>query len=267
MLKPSGSHPTPSAVLAALKNITTPVSPAQARLQAINQRAVEIQSNEAARQAARESREELRRELARAGGEILRDVGTDLKARAREAAPSVVEDTPEGSGGWAIRRSGPGWILRLLDARLVFAEAEPTKDGLWGDSPPAFDVVAHAGIAVEFRAPQGAWRGRAHSLWYCDAKDPDVFRWYETAFIHGIFTGRHQVIQPFDRDPGPEAGAALRPIIGEPLSLDWSFTPIDQNDRDGFIERWLGWLADAAAGQLQSPHGWPEHQVAGSYRK
>ena len=266
LLKPAGSRPTPTALVSALRNLSSPVSAAQARLQAINQRAVEIQSDEAARQAASQSREALRRELARTGGEILREIGTDLKARIKNAAPSAVEDTPDGSGGWGIRRSGPGWTLRLLDARLVFAEAEPTKTGVWREFPPAFDVVAHAGIAVEFKAPEHQWRGRAHSLWYCDAKEPDVFRWYETAFVHGVFTGLAQVIQPFDRDPGPEAGAALRPIIGERLSLDWSFTPIDQNDRDGFIERWLGWLADAAAGQLQQPHGWPEHQVAGSYR-
>ena len=57
-------------------------------------------------------------------------------------------------------------------------------------------------------------------------------------------------IDPFALDPGQSAYQALSPVIGE-FQVAWPFAPIDQGDENNFIERWIGWFAEAAQGLLR----------------
>lgn len=108
--------------------------------------------------------------------------------------------------------------------------------------------------ALELTIPptRAGYNGRSQSLWYCDAQEPGLFRWFETVFtispVHREADERQSLMLP----PGENAGGALSNTMTE-WQVAWRFTPVDQGDAAGFIERWLEWFADAIAGQMDHP--------------
>jgi len=63
---------------------------------------------------------------------------------------------------------------------------------------------------------------------------------------------------PFASQPGEDIAAeALSPGLGA-YQLAWPFTPLVLGDLDEFIDRWVGWLADATQGRLNFPSTMPE---------
>ncbi len=72
---------------------------------------------------------------------------------------------------------------------------------------------------------------------------------------------------PFSLDPGEESAQAIAPVMGR-FQLAWPFTYIDPADLQEFIERWAGWFASAARGQLNRPSRMPERDgTQNSFRK
>jgi hypothetical protein len=141
-----------------------------------------------------------------------------------------------------------------------------SQDGVWGPWTPKFQVIAHAYIDIKSPPDQYQYEGRAHSLWYCDAQEPAVFRWYETAFmIHALVPKRARQT-PFALPPGEEAGKAVSPGMAE-FAVAWPFTPIEPGNEDEFLERWIGWFAKAAQGGLGYPSAMPEKNPNGSWRR
>ena len=59
------------------------------------------------------------------------------------------------------------------------------------------------------------FEGRSHSLWYCDAQEAGVFRWYEMAFMIMPSIPKRGRIDPFALSPGRDAYVALSPVMGE----------------------------------------------------
>ena len=57
-----------------------------------------------------------------------------------------------------------------------------------------FEVIAYTIITLAIPEEQHGYSGRSHSLWYCDAQEKGVFRWYETAFFNWSNTNR---VEPF----------------------------------------------------------------------
>lgn len=131
---------------------------------------------------------------------------------------------------------------------------------------PPFEVVAYSCITVGFPPDQSGYEGRSHSLWYCDAQEPGVFRWYETAFMSNPLIPRRGRLDPFALEPGEEAYGALSTVTTE-YQVAWPFTPIDQGNETEFIERWIAWFADAAEGRLHHPSRMPERDPEGSWRR
>jgi len=84
--------------------------------------------------------------------------------------------------------------------------------------------------------------------------------------MYNPLIGKSAAIDPFALEPGDQAAEALSPVIGE-CQVAWPFTPIDQGDETDFVERWVGWFADAALGKLQRPSTMPERDPKGSWRK
>jgi len=102
------------------------------------------------------------------------------------------------------------------------------------------------------------YEGRSHSLWFCDASEIGRYGWFETAFMFQPLTGRSASVAPFASQPGEDIAAqALSPGLGA-YQLAWPFTPLVPGDLDEFIDRWLGWLADATQGRLNVPSTMPE---------
>ena len=131
----------------------------------------------------------------------------------------------------------------------------------------SFEVIAHTCVTLTIRPSGFGWAGRSHSLWFCDAQQPGVFRWYETAFMIPFGGTSRNGLVPFDMVPGdPNAIQALAPVTHS-HQVAWPFTPIDQGDEESFIERWMEWFAKAAQGQLRRPSTMPESNPQGSWRR
>ena len=69
--------------------------------------------------------------------------------------------------------------------------------------------------------------------------------------------GARSSLRPFALYPSPAAFAALASGMSA-IYAAWTFDPIDQGDEDEFIERWIGWFAEAAQGNLTYPSTLPE---------
>lgn len=126
-----------------------------------------------------------------------------------------------------------------------------------------FEVVAFGQVIVT--TGDDRYEGRAHSLWFCDAQQPQVFRWYECAWMYHAFMRRGYALAPTALPPSRDTFVALSPITGT-HQLAWPFTPVDQGDEAEFIERWLAWFGEAALGQMHHPRLMPERETRGSFR-
>jgi serine/threonine-protein kinase len=125
-------------------------------------------------------------------------------------------------------------------------------------------VFAHSEISVRNR-PGIQYKGKAHSLWYCDAKTAGEFHWYETAFMdQALMTRVTTELQPDSFDPGVAAANALSRALAE-YQVAWPFTELVPGDLREFIDQWCEWFAEAADRGLPYPHRLPEHD-AGSWR-
>ncbi|OKI61639.1 serine/threonine-protein kinase [Streptomyces sp. MJM1172] len=160
------------------------------------------------------------------------------------------------------RGAAEGWIVRLASAQLTFSGVTAVTTPWSGP----FDVVAYAVVHLKIPQDRYGYEGRSHSLWYADAQTADRYQWFETAFMETPLGGGMSPMDPFALKPDSDANTAIRPVIGM-RQVAWRFTPLSIGDLDGFIDRWTGWLAQAASGQLRHPMQMPEHNPEGSWRK
>jgi hypothetical protein len=153
---------------------------------------------------------------------------------------------------------------------------------------PAFDVIAHASVKLTAPGEQASSRlpfsvpyvGRSHSLWYCDAQEAGRYQWFETAFMLSPLVDptnialyiaakgdiRSEYRAPFSLDPGWESALAL--LAGmDRVQVAWPLSVVSVGELDEFIDRWTGWLADAALGRLQHPSELPERPTQGGWRQ
>lgn len=148
-------------------------------------------------------------------------------------------------------REDGGGTLSFGNATLTISRIIPNMSGyLMAEEDDPFEVLATAHIILWQESRFGGYPGRAHALWYADAKEEGNFQWYETAFIQqGGMHPKERPI-PFAADfESQEATAALR---GEGSFLvAWPFTPLDTDDLEEFIERWGVWFAKASRSELE----------------
>ncbi len=260
LFKASAARPTPANILARLRASQRTPSPAGARLQEANRSIVEKQGEEAAKMSAQQSREESRRDLFKAAEQSLRRILETLRERVVEAAPAA--NVPTGRG--LVRRLSDGALiedsLRLGDGALIVDSVQMAPADCLAafdyDSP--FDVIAYSAIAARKPRDRHGYEGRAHSLWFCDAHDEGVYRWYELAFMVSPLIPQQSNLDPFALPPTDEyAGRALAPVM-DVRQMAWQPLPFDQGDEEQFIEHWLTWFAAAVDGTLSHPSGMPE---------
>ena len=252
------ARPTPANVLARLSGIQELApSGGLARLQEAH-RAEVARLGEIARHASEHRSEADRRaalfEAADAG--FKRIAGT-LERMVSEAAPAATVEP----------RRDSGWCIRLNAAELELAPPRMTSESPWGSwQPPAFEVIAHAGVGIRIPPVRDQYAGRCHSLWFCDARDAGNFQWFETAFMISPLSSKRGVQNPFALDPGTEAAKALWMGVAE-FEVAWPFTLLNIGDLQDFVDRWASWFADAAQGRLQHPGTMPERPAEGSWRR
>ena len=246
------ARPSPQNLLTRLKDSLKSASPAGARLQQANVLAVERQTEAARQQSAARVEEERRRELRTAADEALRNTMAMLGRQIRDNAPAV----QVGSGPFL-----NSWTLN--DAML--AVDSPSAVRAERDHGLPFQVIANTKITLSMPSDSYEYTGRSHSLWYCDAQEQGVFRWYHTAFMI-IFGRGDNRVAPFAMSPGDEDATLALSRTMHTHQVAWPFQPIDQGDEDGFIERWMEWFAQAAQGQLRYPSSLPELDPTDSWR-
>lgn len=257
-MKAAEARPSAANLVARLPKSADPSPPGgRALLEQANRDEIARQGEAARAASAAQSKAERRTLLV--GG--ARKTLTRLTGLLREL---VVESAPAAQ---AAKRQDEGWSLELGTAQLEFRGLQETAESPWGDwSAPAFEVIAHASLAVIIPKDQSGYVGRRHSLWYCDAQHAGRFQWFETAFMFSPLTPRLADTDPFGLSPGVEAAKAVWTGMAE-FQVAWLFTPLDIGDMDDFIDRWAGWFAAASQGQLRRPSSMPERQPQGSWRR
>ena len=251
LYKGSEARPKPQNLIARLRESLRPASGAAQRLQRVNAIAVEQQAEVARQQSVAKSEAARRRELCQAAEQSLQQIVELLHQEIMDNAPVT-----KASGGLS-------WSWSLNKASLSIASAKKARMHPHVES--LFEVMAFSSIILRI-PPNYRYEGRSHSLWYCDAQDVGVFRWYETAFMINALIPRRGRLDPFALKPERDAYGALLPVMDE-YQVAWPFIPIDQGDEDGFIKRWIGWFADAAQGELGHPRNMPERDPNGTWRR
>ena len=272
LAKPPGARPPASEVLERLRSSAEPADGVSARLRSLNLGAARDRERELAEDEARRTDDERRRGLYEAAREAMDGIREAMRAR-------LAGDLP---------MAGREWPFELNGAKLEWPEARPVPRDAWGSFPPAFDVIAESEIRVAIPPPAPEepcsacdagtclwhyephrfvpYAGRSHALWYCDAQEAGVFRWFETAFM-GVRKYRQTEAAPVSLPCGEDAGGALSRTLWR-WQPAWRFTPLDRDGATAFAERWLGWFADAAEGSLSRPDRMPEHDgIRNSYRR
>lgn len=255
LYKEPPARPTPANILARLRRSQQPSSPAAGQLAAANQIAVAKQAQAGASASAQQSTEERRRGLLRIAQQSLKPILDELVERIREAAPAAT-----------IARSS-SLIVELGEGRLSVDSTQPAPPKCLAafSGPPAFDVIAYTAIAAHKPRDRYDYEGRSHSLWFCDAYEEGVYRWFETAFMVGGFVPLRGVMNPFALSPTDQDAGKAFSQVSSGRQIAWEPLPFDQGDEEQFIERWLGWFAGAASGGLHMPSRMPEDS-GGHYR-
>lgn len=255
LYKAPAARPQPENLLARLQGILRPPSRAAQRIQAAYQDAVAKQAEEEQQRSIAQSEAERRAELFRAAEASYATLAAMLYEVIVSNAP---RSAPSG---------GAHWPCSLNGAQLAMGSVHMVRDqaGQARHDPP-FEVIAYSHITIRIPLHRSGYEGRSHSLWYCDAQEPGVFRWYETAFMYSPLTAERRRQNPFALDPGDEAYGALSTVITK-FQVAWPFIAADQGDETEFMERWITWLADAAQGKLEHPRTLPERDPKGSWRR
>ena len=252
LYKSPGARPRPENLLTRLKDSFKPTSPAGSRLQQANALAVERQAEASRQRSAAQSEAERRYALYTDAELALQNTLAMLDRRIKDDAPSVDASPSTSLNRWELN-AGSMWLDLLKGVELGRDQSLP------------FEVIAHTSISVRGPTERSEYLGRSHSLWYCDAQEQGVFRWYETAFKETFRGGGP--FDPFAMPPeSSDASFALSPTM-HTHQIAWPFMPIDQGDEEGFIERWIGWFVDAAQGQLSSNSRMSEPDPHGSWRR
>jgi hypothetical protein len=151
------------------------------------------------------------------------------------------------------------WALQLGDATLRLYRPVPNERPRSG----GFEVIAFGELRLEGPGTHG-YRGRSHSLWYCDAEEAGRFSWYETAFMDSPLTGGNSSIRPFALPPD-EGAIAFSPVMGT-KQLARSLRRLIPGRVDDFINEWADRLGAAYEGRLSAPSRMPEEDIQKNYR-
>lgn len=245
-------RPPAANIVSRLRALATPSTPGAAALHTANQAVAEANSKASAERATAQAFADRTKQGFEAAAARFRPIEAALQEALDEA--SQVSTATK-------RTTTTGWSRQLGPATISVEAVQSAAAGNWGHSPPAFEVFAFTKISIVVPRDRYDFEGRSHSLWFCDAREPGVFRWYETAFMDSPFSQGRPPVEPYALPPRQDAGVALAPVMGT-QQVAWPFLPIDQGDEGDWIERWLTWFGQAAMGRLGRPSSMPERSDA-----
>lgn len=270
LYKTPEQRPKPSNLLARLKKAhEQPASPGLTRLAAANQtivtERVKLQTEEQSEARQKQTLDQMYADACRGFELLWEPLHQAIEDEAPTAAISLagsekkyLATTPDGAKMLHVPSSAP---LKATMSGAMLQVSRPLKCEQW-DGP--FTVVAHADISVRRAVSDlDGWRGRSHSLWYCDAYAEGHFQWFEMAFMRGVLGRTTSDVVPYSSDPRGGEEAFLGGVGSTQLA--W-LSVIDRDDPSEFVDRWLGWLADAVEAKLHVPSTLPEKAVPRNWR-
>jgi serine/threonine-protein kinase len=256
------SRPTPENLLSRLQRQASvaPVTGGLASLEDANRAEIARLAEQSRLASQAQNEAERRAALAQDSNRQLRRISASLLEEIRFAAPAVIQTS---LGARVAGDRTAGWRLRLGLASLDF---EP-KAFLETAPPLHIDVIDWCTVTVTQPPKRSGYEGRSHVLWFCDAQERGVYRWYETACMDQPLMNKPlPAIDPFAIDPiGTQAREAVGQGIGT-FQIAWPFTAVHPGEMDEFIGRWADWFAQASTGALALPSHMPERPVHGSWR-
>lgn len=249
LFKAQEARPTADNLRARLRKAhETPTSPGLASLSEANRAAVSQRGEQERARSQQASAAERRSALADAGRASFLRISEALRGAIQAAAP-IADIEPDANGGWA---------FKLGEATLTMSSPRAHTAGDWGGwEPPSFDVILSNQLSLRIPPGRNEYEGRSHSLWYCDATTEDDFGWFETAFMISPMVPKRGRQNPFALDPAEESAKALWSGMAE-FQVAWPFTQLVVEDLHEFVDRWAGWLSDAAQGTMDHPSRMPE---------
>jgi serine/threonine-protein kinase len=259
LFKAPAARPTAADLARRLPTVLRPVGGALSKLQDANRTEADRIAVSTAAQSAAQVEAQRRKDLMAAADEALAMV-------AKRLATTIGEHAPLATWTSAPYRTLLGHSVRPGPAELGMEVSQGVGAGTWGRLAPPFEVLAASAIGLRIPVGRTAYGGRSHSLWFCDAQQKGQFRWFETAFMFNPFIHRRMEQEPFALQPCEDAAKAVSPMVAE-FQVAWPFCAIDPGNEDEFIERWLEWFAQAAAGHLGHPTQMPERDPQGSWRR
>jgi hypothetical protein len=164
----------------------------------------------------------------------------ELFRRIKEAAPTAEEKDYD-----SLQRNielGCGRLTVGSTARLKAIPAGAFHKSKW-------DVVCGAYIRVLQQEPRP--NGWGSSLWYMGMSEDGSYRWYEVSYMTS-FGGTPASYEPFELCEIREADLATSHVI-HVYQRAFGPEPIDVEDMESFLERWLLRFAEATEGRLQRP--------------
>ena len=219
-----------------------------------------------------EERERMRIELRAQRG---RDARRSLEFIIHALWENLSTAAPELTGAFepALLRARHG--LQLIDSPSVSVLVTPIdlvdlklrgNLELRGIDKLCFDVIAESGIWLRIRGHGHAERvGAYYTLWYCDAQQPEAFRWYETSFSRtGVIMRREPWNDPERVGTDHAVGVVGRRTSGHRVSSP--FTPLDGPDVTTFRQRWAAIIGEAFEGRLPNLEPSAAGEIARSYR-
>ena len=256
LLKSPGARPRPQNLLARLNQGVGATSEGARHLQQANATVVKHRSEVARQESVVKSETERRLELHSDADKSLARILSLLNDQILSNADTAKQPGPTPQRSWSLNNA----TLSMTSSKM--AENQLSV----GTYSPPFEIVSYSSITLQIKPDQYGFEGRSHSLWYCNAKEAEEFRWYETAFMISALIPRIGRLNPFALDPGRNAYIALAAVMGE-YDVAWPFTPIDKGDESDFIARWLEWFGKAANGLLSQPSHMPERNPRGTWRR
>ena len=262
LYKSPETRPTPTAILKRLEKIAQGGQSGTGLERLAQANRVEVQRRAAADAArsAERHQEERRERLHEDAVRMFATIEEGLLEGIADHAPAAAVLQDSNSRNFENQAAVKAFIVELLQGRLSLDKPRPST--ATADSLP-FTVISESVIAVQQQTGVMGWSGRSSSLWFCNALEQDHFSWFEVAFMETQRGGQTTVV-PFSMQAAHNGDAFKSMVIG-PARVARDFEELERANVPTFVNRWLGWFAEATSSELQRPLMFPEGRVRSDY--
>jgi serine/threonine protein kinase len=247
--KPPHARPSLNRVLELLVDIE--LTPGQQQPNSIAEVAARLEqalASEESSLAVQRAAEHSREELARSGRTMLGEIVARLRDRIVRDAPSAMQDNS------AYVTLGQAQISLPIAKNFEFLKTVPPESF----PHSKIDVLLAKTFEVHQLSPRYVW---SSSLLFCRFPNEKDYRWYEVAFMGTLGGTQMAPFSLLEETTNAKyryyhADFALSNTM-HTYQAAFGPTPIDDENEDGFVERWMTVFGAAAEGRLKYPSRLP----------